>query len=112
MLPIDMRMPRRPQMPSNHPERSMSRRRFLHSMISGAGAALVAQLLAACGDDTTADTPTVAPAAGATRVPAANASVDATTTLKLMMGEGEFSDDQIKVFTDTHTGIKVERVQP
>ena len=90
----------------NNPGRPMSRRRFLHTVGFGAGVAL----LAACGDDTAADTPTSAPAASATSAPAAGSS--AATTLTLMMGEGEFSDDQIKAFTDAHPDIKVERIQP
>jgi len=93
------------------PARSMSRRRFLHGVVAGAGMAVAAQLLAACGDGSPADTPTSAPA-GATSAPAANApaSGGATTTLTLMMGEGEFSNDQIKAFTDANPSIKVERV--
>jgi multiple sugar transport system substrate-binding protein len=100
-------------MVSNDPARGMSRRRFLHSLIAGTSVAIAAQLLAACGDDTAGQGSTIDPAAGATSAPAANPSAgDAATTLKLMMGEGEFSDDQIKAFTDTHPGIKVERVAP
>src|SRR5215208_104540 len=112
-------MPRRTSMPINDPAHGMSRRRFLHGIVGGAGAIFAAQLLAACGDDTATQTPTIAPAASATSgiptqggAPAANTSGSATTTLTLMMGEGEFSDDQIKAFTDAHAGIKVERVQP
>src|SRR5829696_247792 len=95
------------------PARSISRRRFLHGVVAGTGVMIAAQLLAACGNDTAADTPTIEPAS-ATSAPAANAPAagSAATTLTLMMGEGEFSDDQIKAFTDAHPGIKIERVQP
>jgi multiple sugar transport system substrate-binding protein len=98
-------------MATHNPGRPMSRRRFLHGVVAGAGMAVAAQLLAACGDGSPADTPTSAPA-GATSAPAANApaSGGATTTLTLMMGEGEFSNDQIKAFTDANPSIKVERV--
>jgi multiple sugar transport system substrate-binding protein len=94
-------------MPNNQPSHGMSRRRFLHSMLGGAGAALAAQLLAACGDDTASQTPTIEPAAGATSAPAASS---AGTTLTLMMEENEFSNDELKAFTDANQGIKVERV--
>jgi multiple sugar transport system substrate-binding protein len=89
----------------------MSRRRFLHGLIGGTGVALVAQLLAACGDGSPADTPAIAPA-DATSAPAANApsSSGATTRLTLMMGEGEFSNDELKAFTDANPSIAVERV--
>jgi multiple sugar transport system substrate-binding protein len=95
----------------HNPGRPMSRRRFLLGVVAGAGMAVAAQLLAACGDGSPADTPTSAPA-GATSAPAANApaSGGAAITLTLMMGEGEFSNDQIKVFTDANPSIKVERV--
>src|SRR5205823_8181330 len=47
-----------------------------------------------------------------TSVPAANvpAAAGAATTLTIMMGEAEFSNDQIKAFTDAHPSIKIERV--
>src|SRR5689334_19770721 len=101
-------------MASNYQERgrqtrSISRRRFLHGMLGGAGTAIAAQLLAACGGGGPTDTPTVEPA-GTTSAPAANAPIGAATTLTLMMGEGEFSNDQIKAFTDANPSIKVERV--
>src|SRR5438132_903303 len=83
----------------------MSRRQLLHRLIGGAGVAVTAQLLAACGDGSSADTPTIEPA-GATSAPAANApAAGAATTLTLMMGEGEFSNDQIKAFTDANPSI-------
>jgi multiple sugar transport system substrate-binding protein len=93
------------------PARGMSRRRALHGLIGGAGVAIAAQLLAACGDGSPADTPAIEPA-GATSAPAANAPIasGALTTLTLMMNEAEFSDDEIKVFTDANPSIKVERV--
>jgi multiple sugar transport system substrate-binding protein len=96
---------------SNFPYRGMSRRRFLHGLIGGAGVAIAAQLLAACGGGSPADTPTIAPA-DATSAPAANAptSSGAGTTLTLMMGEAEFSNDEIKAFTDANPSIEVERV--
>jgi multiple sugar transport system substrate-binding protein len=98
-------------MASNFPYRSLSRRRFLHGLIGGAGVAIAAQLLAACGDGSPADTLPSAPA-DATSAPASNApnSSGAGTTLTLMMGEAEFSNDQIKAFTDANPSIKVERV--
>src|SRR6266540_4264613 len=98
-------------MASNFPYRSISRRRFLHGLIGGAGVAIAAQLLAACGDGSPADTPTIGPA-DATRVPAANApaAAGAGTTLTLMLGEAEFSNDQLKAFTDANPSIQVERV--
>jgi multiple sugar transport system substrate-binding protein len=83
----------------------MSRRQFFQRMIGGAGVAIGSHLLAACGDGAPADTPTAEPA-GATSAPAASS---VATTLTLMMGAAEFSDDQIKAFTDTHPGIKIER---
>jgi multiple sugar transport system substrate-binding protein len=91
-------------MPGNNP--AMTRRRFLHSLIGGAGAAIAAHLLAACGDGSAAEPLPSAPA-GATSAPAAGS---AATTLTLMMGEGEFSNDQIKAFTDANPSIKIERV--
>ena len=92
------------------PARGMSRRRFLHGLIGGTGVALAAQLLAACGDGSPADPP-LAPA-DATSAPAANApnSSSAGATLTLMMGEAEFSNDQLKAFTDANPSITVERV--
>src|SRR4051812_28367767 len=93
------------------PAGSMGRRRFLQGVLGGTGAAIVAQLLAACGGDTAVDTPTIGPA-GATNVPAANAPAagGASATLTLMMGEGEFSEDELKAFTDANPSIKIERV--
>jgi len=93
------------------PARSMSRRHFLHGVVASAGMAVAAQLLAACGDGTAATTPTVEPAS-ATSAPAANAPAagGAATTLTLMMGEGEFSNDQLKAFTDANPSIAVERI--
>jgi len=84
----------------------ISRRRFLHGLVGGIGAAFASQLLAACGDGVPADMPTSEPA-GATSAPAANR---AAVTLSLMMGEAEFSNDQIKAFTDANPSIKIERV--
>ena len=85
---------------------SISRRRFLRGLIGAAGMAMASQQLAACGDGAPADTPTVEPAA-ATSAPAAGG---AATTLTLMMGEAEFSNDQIKTFTDANPSIRIERV--
>jgi len=98
-------------MASNNQSRGMSRRRFLHGLIGGTGVAIAAQLLAACSVGNSADTPPLAPA-DATSAPAVNAPAasGAGTTLTLMMGEGEFSNDEIKVFTDAHPSIKVERI--
>jgi multiple sugar transport system substrate-binding protein len=89
----------------------MSRRRFLHGLIGGGGVAIAAQLLAACGDGSPADTSTIEPA-GATSAPAAHAPVasGSVTRLTLMMNEAEFSNDEIKSFTDANPSIKVERV--
>src|SRR5262245_43609847 len=89
----------------------ISRRRFFQGLIGGSGALIAGQLLAACGDGSAADTPTSVPA-GATSAPAANApaATGAATTLTLMMDEGEFSDDQIKAFTDANPNIKVQRL--
>src|SRR5215210_3134776 len=100
-------------MASNDPNRGMSRRSFLHGLIGSAGVAIAAQLLAACGDDTATATPTIEPASATSGIPTqggAPAAGSAATTLTLMMGEGEFSDDQIKAFTDANPSIKIERV--
>ncbi|HEU5102583.1 MAG TPA: extracellular solute-binding protein [Roseiflexaceae bacterium] len=83
----------------------MSRRQFLRRLTGGGAVAIAGQVLAACGDDTAATAPTPAPAS-ATSAPAASG---AATKLTLMIGEAEFSDDQIKAFTDAHPGISIER---
>src|SRR4051794_36470215 len=99
-------------MSSNDPNRGMSRRRFLQRIVGSAGVAITAQLLAACGGAPATDPPKIEPA-GATNAPAANAPAagGAATTLTIMMGEAEFSNDQIKAFTDAHPSIKIERVE-
>ena len=75
-------------MASNFPYRSMSRRRFLHGLIGGAGVVIAAQLLAACGDGSPADAPTSGPAdatSGAGLTPRAPATTRGTSGIRIFL---------------------------
>jgi multiple sugar transport system substrate-binding protein len=81
---------------------AISRRAFLRQLGAVAGAAV----LAACsGSAPAVEEPTSGPAATAS----APAAASGTITLKLLYNQAEFSDDEIKAFTDANPGIKVER---
>lgn len=103
----------------------VGRRQFLRGIAIGTGASL----LAACGASNPAAAPTNAPgsaptaATTATDAPAAVAPTAATApvatsapavtksvTLTLMQNKGEFSDEELKQFTDANPGITVERL--
>lgn len=86
------------------PGAQLTRRVFLRQLGAVAGAAV----LAACaGAGPAAELPTAQPSA--TSAPAA---VGGATKLVLMYGADEFSDDQIKAFTDANPDIQIERLPP
>ena len=112
-----------------------SRRQFLRVVASGAGALAAGPLLAACGASNPAAVPaeptaaaaaptapaaaTAAPAAtdAATAAPAAEPEPTAASfgsgdvALVLMYYEHEFSNDEVKIFTDRNPNVKVERIE-
>jgi multiple sugar transport system substrate-binding protein len=94
--------------------RSLSRRQFLQRLVGGAGLAVITPLVAACaGANPAVEAPTTATVdAAATAPPVAPAVQNGTTTLVLMYNDAEFSNDEIKAFTDTNPNIKIERVAP
>src|SRR5262245_49748579 len=81
----------------------VSRRAFLRQL----GATLGAAVLAACGG---AAPPAEAPADTPSAATVAPAAVSGTLKLALMYNENEFSDAEIKAFTDANPNIQVERV--
>jgi multiple sugar transport system substrate-binding protein len=106
-------MKRSDQLPTaaSAPRPAISRRAFLRQLSVAAGTAI----LVACGPtNPAADAPTAAPNAQPTAAPAPTASAPAaasgTTKLVLMYNENEFSDAEIKAFTDANPGISIERV--
>jgi multiple sugar transport system substrate-binding protein len=90
-------------LPASSARPAVSRRAFLRRLGAVAGAAV----LAACSSSAPAvEQPTAAPEATA----GAPAAASGTVTLKLLYNQNEFSDDELKIFTDANPNIKVERL--
>src|SRR5262245_23691590 len=91
--------------------RALTRRAFLRQVGAAAGAAV----LAACGGSAPDAEAPAAPPDSANAEPtaaptSAPAVVGGTVELILMYNENEFSDDEIKTFTDANPNIQVKRV--
>ena len=104
-----------------------SRRRFLRALVSGAGALTAAPWLAACGasnpaagrPETEATVAATAAETAAAEAPAEAAPPEPTSAivgqgdikLVLMYYGHEFSDEELKGFTDANQNIQIERIE-
>ncbi|MFL5806387.1 MAG: extracellular solute-binding protein [Roseiflexaceae bacterium] len=86
---------------------ALTRRAFLRRLGATAGAAV----LVACDASPASEAPTAAPNAQPTAAPAsAPAAASGAIKLVLMYSQEEFSDTELKAFTDANPNIQIERV--